>query len=492
MMLNAIRDKVSQNKAFVGINFVFLTLYSLICFVNHANYRTYALDLGAYTRALYDYAHFHASYGEVFRASPENILSDHFDLLLMIFSPLWWIFGSLTLLIVQLIAICFGSWGVYKLAQENKLTKTPAVLATTSFLAYFGIFSAVAFDYHSSVVAACMLPWFVLFFQLGENKKTILVFIFILIAKENMALWMFFICSALLWIYRKIPSQRKTALGLSIASLFFFIAIIFYVMPFFSPQKAYSHIEFHVLGNNFKEIILNILQHPVRAFSLLFQNHLPDASLNYIKTETWIFWLISGGFLLISRPVFLWMVLPVMLQKMYHDDPAKWSVAQQYNIEFAPLLAWCLIETIKNKTNKTQTVLSAITLGCCVAVTIRLCDNTVGFVDKTRIRFYQADHYKSDFNKEDLNDVLRAIPKDVIVSAQSMFVPHLIDKKAVYQYPIVKNAGYILLSNDIHAYPLTPKTIQKQIDSLLSSKTTSTACVKKGIYLFKIQANALY
>lgn len=491
-MLGGLIKKCRENKAMVLINLAFLTIYSLICFVNHANYRTYALDLGAYTRALSDYAHFHASYGEVFREVPENILSDHFDILLMLFSPLWWIFGSITLLIVQLAAILLGARGVYKLARFQDLNKATCTMAATCFLAYFGIFSAVAFDYHSSVVAACMLPWFVLFFKKGEFKKMGWVFIFILISKENMALWMFFVCSALVWMNRRDAWRRNAAVKLSLISILFFIALLFYVMPSFSSQKQYSHFEFHVLGNSFKEIILNMLQHPVRAVSLLFQNHLPDASLANIKAETWIFWLISGGFLLIYRPVFLWMVLPIMMQKMYHDDPAKWSVAQQYNIEFAPLLAWCLLEIVKTRTVKTQNILAACTLVCCVVVTIRLCDNTVGFVDKTRIRFYQADHYKCDFNKEDVREVLKAIPNGATVSAQSMFVPHLIEKKAVYQYPFGKKAEYILLSTDIHAWPLSPKTLQSRIDSLLSSKNSPAVCVKNGIYLFKIEANTLY
>lgn len=484
--------KIKENRFLFIANLIFLGIYSLICFVNHANYRTYALDLGAYTRAVYDYAHFHASYGEVFRSTGENILSDHLDLLLMLFSPLWWIFGSVTLLVVQLAAIHLGALGVFRLARLKGLDKSMATVASVIFLSYFGIFSAVAFDYHSSVVAACMLPWFVYFFMKSEFRKMIFVFIFILIAKENMSLWMFFVCTALLWMNRKKPLQRKITISLSLIALLFFVWAIFYAMPFFSQQKQYSHIEFHALGNSFGEILSNMLKHPLEAFSLLFQNHSGNPNLNHIKAETWIFWLISGGFLCLYRPVFLWMLIPIMMQKMYHDDQAKWSVAQQYNIEFAPVMVWCLIEIIAAKSMRTQKVLAGITLVACVAVTIRLCDNTIGFVDKTRIRFYQADHYRSDFNKEDVKEVLKAIPKEAKVSAQSMFVPHLLDKKGVYQYPLIHNADYILLSTDIHAWPLTPEILQSRIDSLLSSKNSPAVCVKKGLYLFKIQANPLY
>ncbi len=486
-MISAFINTLKRNKIFTGINLLFFIIYSLVCFVNHYNFRSYALDLGAYTRTLYDYAHFHFSYGEVFREVPENMLSDHFDLLLMLFSPLWWVFGEITLLIVQLAAIHIGALGVYKLAQQFGLDKRISNITTFVFLSYFGIFSAISFDYHSNVVAACLLPWFILFFNDEKQKKLILVFILILIAKENMSLWMFFVCTALLFQNYKSLEKRKIAISLSLASLLFFVWLIFYAMPYFSASKQYSHVEFHVLGNSFKEIILNIVQHPIHAFALLFQNHLGD-SLNYIKTETWIFWLLSGGFLMIYRPVFLWVLLPLMMQKMYHDDPAKWSVAQQYNIEFAPMAAWCLIEVLKVKKQKTQLILAPVVAVLCFAVTIRLCDHTIGFVDKTRIRFYQADHYKSDFNKNEVYDLLNEIPSTAIVSAQNMFVPHLISKKAVYQYPIVKNAEYILVSTDIHAWPLTPEKVRKQIDSLNSSNNRATAHVKNGIFLFKIKS----
>ena len=36
---------------------VFALVYGLIAFVNHYCFRTFGLDLGVYTNALYDYAH---------------------------------------------------------------------------------------------------------------------------------------------------------------------------------------------------------------------------------------------------------------------------------------------------------------------------------------------------------------------------------------------------------------------------------------------------
>ena len=55
-------------------------VYALISLVNHYLFKTYALDLGLYTHALYDYAHFRAADCSMFKPMPQSLLSDHFDL----------------------------------------------------------------------------------------------------------------------------------------------------------------------------------------------------------------------------------------------------------------------------------------------------------------------------------------------------------------------------------------------------------------------------
>lgn len=62
-------------------------LYCLISLVNHYLFKTYALDLGLYTHAMYDYAHFRIDDCGMFKMQPQSILSDHFDLYLVLLSP---------------------------------------------------------------------------------------------------------------------------------------------------------------------------------------------------------------------------------------------------------------------------------------------------------------------------------------------------------------------------------------------------------------------
>ena len=137
---------------------VFGILFAMVSLVNHYYFRTYGLDLGLYTNALYDYIHFHSNDSTFFLANSCNLLADHFDLYLMLFSPLVLLFGSYTLLVIQIVTVLMGMWGMYRLAglYTNKGWLPLAAMLMVGLS--FGVWHALAFDYHSNVVAAMMLP----------------------------------------------------------------------------------------------------------------------------------------------------------------------------------------------------------------------------------------------------------------------------------------------------------------------------------------------
>lgn len=139
-----------KNKSLLLILFTFGSLYALISIVNHFLFRTYALDLGLYTNALYKYAHLTMADNLVFKEQYESALGGHFDVFLILFSPLVYLFGTYTLLVVQIVFILLGSVGVYKYftIRENSSLRI-AQLASVYFLLFLGF----SLPFHSITTA---------------------------------------------------------------------------------------------------------------------------------------------------------------------------------------------------------------------------------------------------------------------------------------------------------------------------------------------------
>ncbi len=149
---------------------IFLIAGSLLAAIpvaNHLLLRTYALDLGFYTHALFEYRQFRLADSDMLLAFHEPHLASHFDLYLPLFSPLSWIFGSWTLLTAQWFAVLMAGVAIRRYIQPTD--PWVARFAQLGFYAFYGIHNALAFDYHSNVVAACLLPW--MFLALKNEKR---------------------------------------------------------------------------------------------------------------------------------------------------------------------------------------------------------------------------------------------------------------------------------------------------------------------------------
>jgi uncharacterized membrane protein len=457
-------------------------LYGLISFVNHYCFRTYTLDLGAYTNALYDYAHLSFNDSTSFKGEPENLLADHFDLYLPLFSPLVYIFGSYTLLVVQWVAVLFGAIGVYRYFEFVNPERSDKRFALIYFLLFFGIFAAFSFDYHSNVVASMFVPWLFLAFKKGQLKGILIWTLLILIAKENMSLWMVFIGFGLIYLHWKNKTLRWFALGISIFSMVYFILITGFVMPAFSNNGAYPHFHYAALGNNGGEALVQLLSHPIDSFRLLFVNHSVFPENDHVKAELWIVLAVCGIFCL-RKPVYLFMLIPILAQKLYHDNSAMWGINQHYAIEFAPIFAIATFESLTHFPRRRIFQFTAVILS--LACAIRVMDNTVAYAEKARIRIYKKAHYNREFSIPGAYNVIGMIPEKAAVSAQSAFIPHLALREDAYQFPVVRNARYLLLSPVENTYPLSKEHFEKMVDSLMHDGNWRVEFSNKEFLLLK-------
>ena len=456
---------LKKHKYLLIFSSVFLTLYTLISIVNHYNFRTYALDLGAYTNALYDYLNFKWNDSTVFKEIEENLLADHFDIYLILFSPLTILFKTYTLLIVQIAAILLGGIGIYKLFNSNN-NSTIALYATIYFYLFYGIFSSVAYDYHSNVVAASIVPWLFYYIQKQKIFFSSLCIFFIIIGKENMSFWLTFILIGLAIEYRKNTFIRNYLIFASILSCISFISITNIIMPYIANNGKYPHFQYSVLGNSMSEAFIHLITHPIQSFQTIFINHNQNTFGNFVKLETHLILLSSGLFFLIKKPYYIIMLIPIYFQKFFHNNIAMWGIGGQYNIEFAPIFAIGIFKVIQDiKSIKAQKYLIVLSIILVSASTIRTMDNTVFFTDKSRIRWYKKGHYTREYNVKNMHEQLQKIPKNAVVSAQSPFLPHLSLRDKIYQFPILKDAEFIVFSNLENPYPLTVN----EFDSITSS-----------------------
>jgi len=479
--------KILKHKNLIIIIVIFTILYALISFVNHYTFRTKALDLGIYTNAMYNYLHFNLSNTSGFKPTAEPILADHFDLYLILLSPLVLIFKTYALLVAQLVALIFGGIGVYKYVSIFSKHKYLALFSALYFYLFFGTFSSISYDYHSNVIATALVPFLLYYFHLKKIKLATLFFLLIIIAKENMALWLVFIFIGLLIQYRKDKYYTKYLIIYLISSISYFLIITGYVMPSLSSNNNFNQFRYSVLGENYSDALKFFFLHPFDAFVTFFTNHKNAWNGNYVKLETLLYLLLSGIFFLIKKPYYLVMLIPIFFQKFFHDQVIMWSFFGQYCIEFTSIMSIGIFLVINDiKKSKIVHIISFVIILFTTVVTIRVMDNTIYPSQKSLIRFYKPSHYQRDFSLDKVHKAIKSIPPLAPVSAYPVFVPHLALRPHVYQYPLVNNAEYIIFSEHEGFYPFhSREAFNQSKKTYTDSKDWKTYYDDEGILILQ-------
>lgn len=238
-------------------------------------------------------------------------------------------------------------------------------------------------------------------------------------------------------------------------------------MPSLAQSGSYEHFDYGILGDSYADAFQGFLSSPMQSVKHFFINHSDNQNFDGVKAEFWTLFLLSGGIFLIKKPKYILLMLPVFVQKMFHNNPVIWGIGAHYSMELAAILTlgvFAALSEIK-KNNLRKLLLSLALLGS-LGATIRVMDNTVFYTDKSRIRPYAKDHYLRNYAVGKAHEQLKSIPKESAVSAQSPFVPHLAFRSDIYQFPIIKNAEYIVLSKNESTYPLDEYNFTQKIQEL--------------------------
>lgn len=384
-----------------------------------------------------------------------------------------WLFGTYTLLFVQVIFILLGGYGVYLLIKVKTDHFWLAILAMFHYFILWGHYSCLAADYIDSTVAASVVPLFLYFFEKRKFLYATICFVFVIIAKENMPLWLIFISTFLIVIHHNDKQMVRINVYYILFALFYFLIAFYYLIPMLEDySRPYWGFAYSALGDNVKDAFLFILNHPIKSFFLLFQNHSGNVLYDGIKAEFYYVFLFSGGVFLLFRPKYLIMFIPVIAQKMYNDHYLRWGINSFYSIEVVSILTigvfYVLIEF---KSDALKYIFAiAICLSTAKVTYDKLDTRTSLWYDSTKEKFYSKKMYQANFDVHKVYEHLKIIPDDAKVCVSETIVPHFAYRQHIHAFPYIRESEYIILLLDHSTYPLKKVEFDSEKNKYLADK----------------------
>lgn len=263
--------KLSWKKIiFIFLCLLYLVVASLQSLVPHYQFLTNNWDLGYMNQFMYKLSHFKNPTTTLLHYEyPTFFLGDHVTLLMPLNSQFYWIFGSYTLLVLQIFYGLIGASGLYKVIRHKFESENFALIAVLLFFTHYSLYAALDFDAHDNVYGMMFLPW-ILYFYYKENFKAFIISLGIfLLAREDLSLtsMMLGICF-LIFEWRE---KLKYGATCFIISFLYFLLAFKFVIPHFSPMEngGYNAWKFGNIGNSMSDIINLAVYHPGKIISYL-------------------------------------------------------------------------------------------------------------------------------------------------------------------------------------------------------------------------------
>ncbi|GAB4140502.1 MAG: hypothetical protein Fur0024_1840 [Patescibacteria group bacterium] len=319
--LNKLPHKIFYILAFL-VPFVFLLIWQIL---RHRNFFTNGLDLGLYSQILNRLSNFEAPESSI--RGFKTVWGDHFRPLLYFVAPFSRIFGAdYALLIFQSFLIAFGSYRVFKIF--SRFGFFAGSILSFGYFSFFGHQTALAFDFHPAIILSPVLIEIFneMFFKEKPNFYILVILAIVaMISQEYVAIimvWVFFAIFILKILEEKISFESikngfKNFYPLLIFSAFSGIYYIFVhelIIKPNAPNQTYMYFTYETMGENYGDVIKNMIFSPYRTFAILFDTP--------VKIEAfWELAFVSVFLMIINFKTFFLISVPILM-KFLNTDPA--------------------------------------------------------------------------------------------------------------------------------------------------------------------------
>lgn len=414
----------------------YLTGSSLLYLSLHEN----AWDLGIFNQVLYNTASFNP-FAYSFR-SFGNYLGDHFSPILLFIAPLAEFRTSLPLLALQAAGLALAVLVLYFLAFKALGNKWLSLAVAFSFAVNPFTLNIANFDFHPDF--AFPLFFFAAFYFLLKKRYrlTFICIVLLQLIREDAFLLIIPFCLLAFFGLKKVyPFQkdklsRKLAVSCLAFTLVYSASVILVIMPLLRDNGSSPLAEHYpYLGRSIGEIGLNIVKNPLVIVEKL--TGVPERT-------TFLKFFGSTGFLALLSPILLLLSAPIFLAHFLSVVSMRINLEGHYSSQLLAFMYVAVTFGLSKISNSLVRLVSMEALLSVYLVVVSAISFTL-FSPFPPSKSANIDRFTVTKHHQMFFQLIKLIPNDVSVSAQTNLVPALAFRKDIYEFPDLREADYVFL-----------------------------------------------
>jgi len=373
--------------------------------LKHQSFNSTGADLGEYDQDIWGLSKGKIIFDTIIG---NNVFSMHFDPILLLIAPFYWIYPNpTTLLIIQTMAISLGALGVYLIAKLKLKNETASLLLSAAYLLNPSVHYINLFDFHPIVFAIPFILFAFYFMEKKQYTKSVIFLILLAMTKEHLPIYLTTFGIYLFFSHKK----RRLGSILAAIGVLWFIAGI-WITPYIFSGGTHG---FSYTIRHFEQIHLKLL-----FLILLFA---PFGFLALLKPQILLLGLMEFGIILTQQKTHTEIV--------YHHQASVIPllfIAVIYSMPFVSKIAKRCIKRIKSMKRYDSLIL----ISFFVLLSTAICYTAYGpfTILYDLSEFNINTEYVATGHK-----FVEMIPKDASVSTNNWVIPHLSQRYEIYKFP---------------------------------------------------------
>ncbi len=429
-------------------------VYAFLSCLRHWRFATGGWDLGIHDQVIWEYSKLKVPASTLMGFS--NALGDHFNPILALLAPFYWIFPAPELLFfAQSIAVALSVIAVF-LFTQRRLGRSPAYLWSVAYAVFWGIQNALGYDFHDVLLAVPLIAFAIEYMDEREWRKVFICLALLLTVKEDMGLLV-----AAFGVTLMISRQWKKGIscaGIGLAAFFFEIS---YLIPSLAQPRGYTHWIYTDFGKTPWEALGTIVHHPFLVFQVWVSNS------EKFLTMLWSF--AACLFMIFMSPLLI-LALPIFAERMLSNSEHLWSMGYHYSATIAPILMMGGVDGLYRLAKKYRERPSYRKVVLTVSWVVLSLNLPTIFIFPLRDLFRVKCYRQTPVIKTG-HQILSMIPPNALVLAQDTIVPHLSHRPNIYMIDVNTlgmDCDYFVACKALPSWPLEGfEPIEKNIGQKL-------------------------